>query len=69
MKKILLLHDEARRPTQLLQNALPAKFPVRETEAVAVDDVLKACRAAEPDCRVHAIGNWRVGGRLAAPRN
>jgi len=35
MKKILLLHDEARRPTQLLQNALPAKFPVRETEAVA----------------------------------
>jgi hypothetical protein len=35
MKTILLLHDEATRPTQLLRNALPAKFPVRETEAVA----------------------------------
>ena len=35
MKKILLLHDEARQPTQLLRNALPAKFPVRETAAVA----------------------------------
>ena len=32
MKTILLLHDE---PTQLLRNALPAKFPIRETEAVA----------------------------------
>jgi hypothetical protein len=31
MKTILLLHDEATQPTQLL----PAKFPVRETEAVA----------------------------------
>ncbi len=35
MKTILLLHDEATQPTQLLRNALPAKFPVRETEAVA----------------------------------
>ena len=35
MKTILLLHDEATQPTQLLQNALPAKFPVREIEAVA----------------------------------
>jgi len=41
----------------------------RETEAAAVDDVLKACRAAEPDCRVHAIGNWRVGGRLEVQRD
>jgi hypothetical protein len=35
MKTILLLHDEATQPTQLLRNALPVKFPVRETEAVA----------------------------------
>jgi hypothetical protein len=35
MKTILLLHDEATQPTQLLRSALPAKFPVRETEAVA----------------------------------
>ena len=35
MKTILLLHDEATQPTQLLRNALPAKLPVRETEAVA----------------------------------
>jgi DNA-binding response OmpR family regulator len=41
----------------------------RETETAAVDDVLKACRAAEPDCRVHAIGNWRVGGRLELQRD
>ncbi len=41
----------------------------RETETAAVDDVLKACRAEEPDCRVHAIGNWRVGGRLEVQRD
>ena len=35
MKTILLLHDEATQPTQLLRNALPAKVPVRETEPVA----------------------------------
>jgi len=35
MKTILLLHHEATQPTHLLRNALPAKFPVRETEAVA----------------------------------
>ena len=35
MKTILLLHDEATQPTQLLRKALPAKFPVREIEAVA----------------------------------
>jgi hypothetical protein len=35
MKTILLLHDEAKQPTKLLRNALPAKFPVHETEAVA----------------------------------
>jgi hypothetical protein len=35
MKTILLLHDEATRPRQLLQNAVPAKVPLRETEASA----------------------------------
>ena len=35
MKTILLLHDEATLPTQLLRNALPSKLPVRETEARA----------------------------------
>jgi hypothetical protein len=35
MKTILLLHDEATQPTQLLRNALPTKASVRETEAVA----------------------------------
>ena len=35
MKTILLLHDEATQPKQLLRNALPDKVPVRETEAVA----------------------------------
>ena len=35
MKTILLLHDEARRPRQLLRNAVPAKVPLRKTEAVA----------------------------------
>jgi hypothetical protein len=34
MKTILLLHDEATQPKQLLRNALPDKVPVRETEAV-----------------------------------
>jgi hypothetical protein len=35
MKTILLLHDEARRPTRLLQNAVPARVPIREIETVA----------------------------------
>ena len=35
MKRILLLQDEATQPKQLLRNMLPAKVPVRETEAVA----------------------------------
>jgi hypothetical protein len=35
MKTNLLLHDEATRPMQLLQNAVPARVPLRETEAVA----------------------------------
>jgi hypothetical protein len=30
-----LLHDESTQPTQLLRNALPAKVPIREIEAVA----------------------------------
>ena len=33
MKTICLLRDEATQPTQLLRNALPAKFPVRESES------------------------------------
>lgn len=32
----------------------------RQTEAAAVDDVLKMCRASESECALHAIGNWRV---------
>jgi hypothetical protein len=34
MKTILLLHDEARRPTRLLQNADPTRVPIREIETV-----------------------------------
>jgi DNA-binding response OmpR family regulator len=37
----------------------------RETEAAAVDEAMKACRAAEAECILHAIGNWRVGDKLA----
>jgi hypothetical protein len=35
MKTILLLHDEATRPTQLLQDTVPTKAPFRETKPVA----------------------------------
>ena len=35
MKTILLLHDEARRPTHLLQNAVPARAPIGEIKTVA----------------------------------
>lgn len=35
MKTILLLHDEARRPTHLLQNAVRARAPIGEIETVA----------------------------------
>ena len=35
MKTILLLDDEPVRPTQLLQDAVRAKVPFRETEVVA----------------------------------
>ena len=35
MKTILLLHDDARRPTHLLQNAVPARVSIREIETVA----------------------------------
>ena len=34
MKTILLLHDEARRPTHLLQNAVRARAPIAEIETV-----------------------------------
>ena len=35
MKKIFLLHDEARRPTPLLQNAAAARGSIGEIETVA----------------------------------
>jgi hypothetical protein len=35
MKTILSLHDEATRPTRLLQDTMPAKVPLRDTKAVA----------------------------------
>jgi two-component system torCAD operon response regulator TorR len=35
-----------------------------ETETAAVDEVLERCRKAEPECILHAIGNWRVGEKL-----
>ena len=35
MKTILLLHDEAGRPKQLLQDDKPVKVPLPETGAVA----------------------------------
>ena len=35
MKTILFLHDEATRPTQLLQDTVSTKVPFRETKAVA----------------------------------
>ena len=38
----------------------------RETEAASVDQVLKACREAEPECVLHAIGNWRVDEKPAS---
>jgi DNA-binding response OmpR family regulator len=33
-------------------------------EAAAVEAALKACRAAEADCELYAIGNFRVGEKL-----
>ena len=35
MKITLLLHDDARRPTHLLQNAVPARAPLGELKTVA----------------------------------
>jgi len=35
MKTILLLRDKAIQPTRLLQNAAPARVPIREIETVA----------------------------------
>ena len=31
-----------------------------ETEAAAVDEARRACRAAEADCTLRAVGNFRV---------
>lgn len=36
----------------------------RASEAAAVEGALQACRAAEAECVLHAIGNWRVGDKL-----
>jgi hypothetical protein len=33
-------------------------------ETAAADAALKACRDAEADCTLHAIGNFRVGEKL-----
>jgi hypothetical protein len=35
----------------------------RDSEAAAVGEALQACRSAEADCVLHAIGNWRVGDK------
>ena len=51
MKTILLLHDEATQPKQLLRNALPDKVPVRETEAVA------GCNCDRWGIRVQAVSS------------
>jgi DNA-binding winged helix-turn-helix (wHTH) protein len=40
----------------------------RETEGDAIDGALKSCRAAEPECILHAIGNWRVGEKRDSDR-
>ena len=46
MKTILLLHDEARRPTDLLQNAVRARAPIGEIKlsppAIAIAGVIRA---------------------------
>jgi hypothetical protein len=51
MKTILLLQDEARRPLQLLQNAMPAKVPLRDTKVVA------GCNSDRWGIRVLAVLN------------
>jgi hypothetical protein len=40
----------------------------RETEGTAVDEALKTCREAEPECNLYAIGNWRVGEKRDSDR-
>jgi class 3 adenylate cyclase len=35
-----------------------------DTEEQAADKAMEACRQAEPECLLHAIGNFRVDGRL-----
>jgi hypothetical protein len=39
-----------------------------ESEAAAVSQVLKACRARESGCTLHAIGNFRVGNSIESPK-
>ena len=53
MKTILLLHDEATQPTQLLRNALPVKFPVRETEACRRLQLRPLGTSVSRLCRAH----------------
>ena len=36
----------------------------RESEAAAVGAALQMCGAAESECTLHAIGNWRVGDKV-----
>jgi hypothetical protein len=35
-----------------------------ESEAAAVDEVLKRCNANDQLCTLYAISNFRVGGRI-----
>jgi hypothetical protein len=39
-----------------------------ETEAAAVDEVLKTCQLAKQECSLYAIGNWRVGEKIDVNR-
>ena len=52
MKTILLLHDEARRPTHLLQNAVRARAPIGE-----IEDCRRAAIATAGVIRVQAVSS------------
>ena len=38
------------------------------SEAAAVGEALRNCRATETDCTLYAIGNWRVGEERGSDR-
>jgi hypothetical protein len=65
MKTILLLHDEARRSVQLLQNAVPAKVPLREIEAVAGCDCDRWGHPCRARCSTDTGGsNFNTGQEM-----